>query len=108
MIDLYPKSKDIEKVLSPLPATGNGYYDPQETAWANVCEDVPANIKENLLNGGEGPDLTNGPLKSKIVRCPVCGSSNVHLGIKTIDGVPMFCKSCETFFPVKRGNNEEM
>jgi len=55
-----------------------------------------------LLNGGEGPDLTNGPLKSQIIRCPKCGSSNVHLGHATVWGTPVCCRECGHFEPTKR------
>jgi len=59
-------------------------------------------MKENLLNGGEGPDLTNGPLKSQIVRCPKCGSSNVFLGIPENDGMPVLCYDCKEVTFVKK------
>ena len=70
----------------------------QEAAWANVCgTDIP-----NCLMVVEGPGLTNGPLKSQIVRCPVCGSSNVHLGHATVWGTPVCCRECGHFEPTKR------
>lgn len=40
--------------------------------------------------------------KTAIVRCPVCGSSNVRLGIRTVWGVPVFCLECERMTPVRR------
>jgi hypothetical protein len=99
MTDLYPKSKDIEKVLSPLPRTGNGYYDPQETAWADVCG---TDILDKHCLSIEGTILTNGPLKSQIVRCQKCGSSNVFLGVPENDGIPVLCYDCKEVTFVKK------
>jgi len=108
MTDLYPKSKDIEAVLSPMPqenkerdSADNGNLQ-QEAAWANVCG---TDISEKHCLSIEGTILTNGPLKSQIVRCQKCGSSNVHLGHATIHGTPMLCRECGHFEPTKR--NEE-
>jgi hypothetical protein len=71
----------------------------QEAVWANVCG---TDILEKHCLSTEGTILTNGPLKTQIIRCPKCGSSNVHLGHATIYGTPVCCKECGHFEPSKR------
>ena len=37
-----------------------------------------------------------------ILRCPVCGSSNVRPGITTTWGTPVFCLACEATTETRR------
>jgi len=106
--DLYRKDASIEAVLSPMPqenkerdSADNGNLQ-QEAVCTNVCG---TDISEKHCLSIEGPGLTNGPLKSQIVRCVKCGSSNVHLGHATVRGTPVCCQECGHFEPSKR--NEE-
>jgi hypothetical protein len=55
MDDLIHKSPDIEKVLSPLPATGSGYPKRKEAYGLN---------KRSVDLGGEGPTGQPGPSKN--------------------------------------------
>jgi len=40
--------------------------------------------------------------KATIVRCPICRSANVRIGMKTPWGIPVFCLDCEKMFPTRR------
>lgn len=40
--------------------------------------------------------------KATIIRCPVCRSANVRIGLKTPWGIPVFCLDCETMYPTRR------
>jgi len=71
----------------------------QEAAWANVCG---TDISEKHCLSIEGTILTNGPLKTQIIRCPKCGSSNVFLGVPENDGIPVLCYGCKKVTFVKK------
>jgi len=93
---------DIEEALSPLPRMRSGYFKEEGAANdINICGDVPTSQKEACIKE-DGSGRTTGPIKTEIIRCPVCNSSNVHLGIKTIWGIPICCRSCGHFKPTRR------
>ena len=53
-------------------------------------------VKGQHIEGANALDGAKSPLtKSKIIRCPVCGSFNIYLGIAEIDGVPILCYQCD-------------
>ncbi len=41
-------------------------------------------------------------VEAEIIRCKVCGSSNVHLGHATVWGTPVLCRECGHFEPTKK------
>ena len=57
------------------------------------------------IEGAKTFDGEKRPLtKSQIIRCPLCNSSNVYLGIAEKDGIHVLCYACEkaSFVKVKK------